>query len=204
MKKILSAFAFAALIGLSAAHAEIATGKAAPDHTFTDIKGVEHSINGFKGKTVVLEWHNPGCPFVKKFYDANAMQKTQSTALTDKDVVWVAVNSSAEGKEGYFASDKEAQAWLDKSGFKGTAYVRDASGELGRLYGAKTTPHMFVINKDGVLAYQGAIDSIKSVDAGDIAKADNYVLKALDAVKAGNTPKVTSTEPYGCGVKYKK
>ena len=191
---------FGLMIG--SAHAAVEVGSPAPDFKFKDISGAEHSIAGFKGKTVVLEWTNPGCPFVKKFYNAGEMQRVQSEARKDKNVVWVSVNSSAEGKEG-FVTDAEAKKYIADNKAHQTAYVRDPSGEFGKLYGAKTTPHMFVINKDGVVVYQGAIDSIKSFDADDIRKADNYVLKTLTALKDGKKVEPSSTESYGCSVKYK-
>ena len=202
MKKILLALAFAGVLLTGAARAEVETGKAAPDFSFTDSSGAAHKLSDFKGKTVVLEWTNPGCPFVKKFYGAKAMQKFQTTKFKGLDIVWVAINSSAKGKEGFLENDADAQKWTKENGFNGTYYTRDVTGVIGKAYGAKTTPHMFVIDKDGVLQYQGAIDSIKSPDAADITKADNYVLSALKALSEGAKPAVTSSEPYGCGVKY--
>lgn len=203
MKKIFTALCFAAMLAAgAAAHAEVQIGKPAPDITFKDVKGVERSIKGLQGQTVVLEWSNPGCPFVHKFYDSGMMQKFQQTQYKNLPITWIAINSSAEGKEGYFATDAEAQKWLDKEKFAGAAYVRDPSGAFGKLYGAKATPHMFVISAKGDMVYQGAIDNIKSADATDIAKADNFVLKALQGLAEGRTPEVTSTDPYGCSVKY--
>lgn len=204
MKKLILALTVCAALAAPAARADVEVGKAAPDITFTDIKGASHSIAGFKGKTVILEWSNPGCPFVKKFYDGGDMPKIQAEALamTDLNPVWIAVNSSANGKEGHLADNAAAQKWVDDNKFAGIAYVRDESGAFGKLYGAKTTPHMFVINKDGNVVYQGAIDSIKSADQADIAKADNYVLAALNALAKGEAVKTTSTPPYGCSVKY--
>jgi peroxiredoxin len=202
MKKFLAALTVAAAFAVAPAMAEVTIGQPAPDHTFKDINGVEHSIAGFKGKTIVLEWTNPGCPFVQKFYKGGDMQKFQAETLVDTDVVWIAVNSSADGKEGSFATDEEAKKAVEAAGFKGTAYVRDPSGAFGKLYGAKTTPHMFVIDTKGNVAYAGAYDSIKSADGADIAKAENYVDSALNALAAGEMPETTSTEPYGCGVKY--
>lgn len=200
MKKILAA-AFIAF-GLLAGHASAAeNGKVAPDYTFKDIEGNEHTISKFKGKTVVLEWTNPGCPFVKKFYEANEMQRVQQEALKDSNVVWFSINSSAKGKEG-FLDEAGAKKYIADHKTHATAYVLDPTGAFGKLYGAKTTPHLFVIDKEGKLAYQGAIDSIKGFDPADIAKADNYVLKTLAALKEGKLPEVTSSEPYGCSVKY--
>lgn len=206
MKKL---FAMLALtLGLSfglaagSASAAVEIGKTAPDYGFTDITGESHSIAGFNGKTVVLEWHNPGCPFVQKFYNAGEMQRVQAEAQKDSDVVWITVNSSAEGKQGYLTKEDAAKLIAEQKAVP-TAYVLDYNGEFGKLYGAKTTPHMYVIDKDGNLAYQGAIDSIKSADSDDIAKAKNYVMAALAALKKGEKPATTSTEAYGCGVKYK-
>jgi peroxiredoxin len=201
MKSLFTVLAVAALLFTSVAHADIETGKAAPDYTFKDIAGAEHSIAKFKGKTVILEWTNPGCPFVKKFYDHGDMPKIQEKALANPDTVWISINSSAEGKEGHLTNESAAK-WVADNSSKTNAYVLDPTGAFGKLYGAKTTPHMYVINKEGTLVYQGAIDSIKSADAADIAKANNYVLKALDALNAGSTPEVGSTASYGCSVKY--
>jgi len=202
MKKL---FAILALIGFMAtgpSYAEVQIGKPAPDISFKDIKGNDYSIKGLQGKTVVLEWSNPGCPFVHKFYDSGMMQKFQQTQYKNLPIVWIAINSSAEGKEGYFATDAEAQKWVDEQKFAGAAYVRDPSGAFGKLYGAKTTPHMFIISAKGDVVYQGAIDNIKSVEATDINKADNFVLKGLQDLAEGRTPQVTSTDSYGCSVKY--
>jgi peroxiredoxin len=201
MKTILTALALVGFLLAAPAHAAVEVGKPAPDFKFTDINGNAHSISGFKGKTVVLEWTNPGCPFVVKFYKNGDMPKFQEQALADPNVVWVSINSSARGKEGSLTVD-EAKKLVTEKGIKSSAYVLDPSGEFGKLYGAKTTPHMFVMDKDGIVQYQGAIDSIKSFDSEDISKADNYVLNALEALAAGKTPAVTSTESYGCSVKY--
>jgi thioredoxin-related protein len=173
-----------------------------PATSFSDITGQAHTLADFKGKVVVLEWTNPNCPFVKKFYSKGDMPRIQAANLAKGDVVWIAINSSAEGKEGYFASDAQAQKIMVKEGFKGTAYVRDPSGALGKQFGAKTTPHMFVLDKAGKIAYQGAIDSVKSFDQADIAGATNYVSDAVDALLAGKPVKTASTESYGCSVKY--
>ncbi|HEY1096396.1 MAG TPA: redoxin domain-containing protein [Alphaproteobacteria bacterium] len=201
-----TALALALIGGLlgfqSAAHAQVTVGKPAPDYSFTDIKGLSHSISGYKGKIIVLEWTNPGCPFVKKYYSQGDMQKLQALYTKDPGIVWIAINSSAAGKEGYAASDADAQKWATESKFVGTAYVRDPEGKFGRLYGAKTTPHMFVIDKDGNVAYQGAIDNLATPDPADIPKAENYVAKAIFAVRAGQKPLTINTPPYGCGVKY--
>lgn len=177
-------------------------GDTIPATSFADITGKTHNLADFKGKIVVLEWTNPNCPFVKKFYDKGDMPRIQTENLAKNNVVWIAINSSAEGKEGFFADNAQAQKIVAEKGFKGTAYVRDPSGALGKQFGAKTTPHMFVIDATGKLAYQGAIDSVKSFDQADIAKATNYVSAAVDALLAGKAVETASTESYGCSVKY--
>jgi len=208
MKKLLSVFAFVALMATGAvpsvARAEIAIGKPAPDYTFKDIKGREYDLKKLtdSGQTVVLEWTNPSCPFVHKFYDSGRMQVFQQTQYKNLPITWITVNSSATGKEGYFESDADAQKWVDDNHFHGTAYVRDPSGAFGKLYGAKATPHMFIIGKNGNLLYQGAIDNIPSADKTDIDKAENFVLKGLQGLAEGRTPEITSTQAYGCAVKY--
>jgi peroxiredoxin len=187
------------------AHAQTApviVGETAPDYTFTDINGKQHSISGLKGKMVVLEWTNPGCPFVKKYYSKGDMQTLQANSTKAGDTVWIAVNSSGDGKEGYLASDADFKKLIAEQKSHATYYVRDPKGTFGKLYGAKTTPHMFVIDKNGVLAYQGAIDNIKSPDQADIAKATPYVTDALNALRKGDKVAMTTTQSYGCGVKY--
>ena len=150
------------------------------------------------------EWVNPECPFVVKHYDRSGnFQGLQKTATAD-GVVWLLINSANSSKpnvQGDYSPEK-VDAWMVKNSVAATAYLRDQAGDVGRLYGAKTTPHMFVINPAGVLVYDGAIDSIRSANAADIGKAENYVTAALAAVKAGTMPARTITEPYGCSVKY--
>lgn len=180
-----------------------AAGSAAPD--FTDAitaSGETISLSDFEGKTVVMEWTNHDCPFVKKHYaePVKNMQTLQGDA-TANDVVWVQVISSAEGKQGYLEA-ADALAKNTERGAAASYTILDAAGTLGKAYDAKTTPHMYVINGAGTLAYAGAIDSIRSAKVGDIAKATNYVTAALDAVTAGEMPEVTSAKPYGCSVKY--
>ncbi|MFZ2586766.1 MAG: redoxin family protein [Alphaproteobacteria bacterium] len=183
--------------------AAIKVGDVLPaDVAFTDHVGKTHTFGDFRGKPLVLEWTNPGCPFVRKFYDAKAMQGFQKDTVA-KGVTWLAVNSSAEGKEGYLTI-KDAPATVAKESFAGTAYVLDGANgsKLGRLLDAKTTPTMVVADKDGKVVYKGAIDSIPSFSAGDIAKAENYALAAVDAVLKGEAPATTETRSYGCSVKY--
>jgi len=166
----------------------------APTFTAMDTHGNEHSLKDFRGKYVVLEWINDGCPFVKKFYKAGKMQELQKT-YADKGVVWLSIASSAPGKQGHYDADGWNKIIKDWN-IKATALLMDESGEIGRAYNAKTTPHIFIINPDGKLIYHGAIDSIRSADTADVEKAENYVQKVLDAAL------LKETRPYGCSVKY--
>lgn len=172
----------------------------APDFRLKDSNGNEHSLSDFAGKTVVLEWINYDCPFVKKHYDSKNMQSLQEK-YSQKGVIWLAICSSAKGKQGHFSND-EINKRSKEYNTKFTAYLIDENGKIGKMYGAKTTPHMYVINSDGILVYAGAIDDIKSTDAKDIDKATNYVAKALDEVLSGKKVTNKSTTPYGCSVKY--
>lgn len=194
--------AVAGILLATGAVAAPAIGKPAPDFKALDaVTGKPVALADLKGKTVVLEWTNPECPFVKKFYSAGKMQQLQADAVKD-GVVWVSVNSSAKGKEGYLADAAAAKAAIATAGAKQSHYLLDAEGTIGHAYGAKTTPHMFVIDKEGTLVYMGAIDDIESADAADIAKANNYVTAALTALKEGKPVKTPSTKSYGCFVKY--
>jgi hypothetical protein len=195
----LSALVFAAVA--PSAHATAATGQPAPDFTLTDIDGQSHSLADYKGKVVVLEWNNPDCPIVHKHYDSGNIPKLQHAAQAD-GVVWLLINSGAAGEQGADYSADQIKAWLQQRNSAPNAYLRDPSGRVGHLYGAKTTPHLFVINADGILVYQGAIDSIRSADPDDIPRAQNYVAAALAAVKAGQPVAKANTQPYGCNVKY--
>ncbi|KKO44534.1 alkyl hydroperoxide reductase [Arsukibacterium ikkense] len=174
-------------------------GKPAPDFTVKDANGQSHSLQDFAGKNVVLEWTNHDCPFVVKHYTGN-MQQLQ-TELTGQDVVWLSVISSAPGKQGHISSAKSAELTSSRNASP-TAVLFDESGAMGKAYDAKTTPHMYVIDKAGVLQYMGGIDSIPSAKAEDIAKATPYFANAAKAVLAGNTPDPAVTRPYGCSVKY--
>jgi len=176
-------------------------GQSAPAFSVKDIAGHTQSLAKYKGKIVVLEWNNPGCPFVKKHYGSGNMQALQQYAKS-KGVVWLTINSGAPGKQGYMdavsAKDKIAEV-----GGHEAAYILDPEGTLGQLYGAKTTPHMFVIDKQGNLAYVGAIDDAPTPDPADTKTAHNYVKAAIDALKAGKPVAVAQTKSYGCSVKYK-
>jgi len=175
-------------------------GQPAPDFTLPSSQGNPVTLSSFKGKYVVLEWTNHECPFVRKHYDSGNMQKLQKT-YTDKGVIWLTINSSAEGKEGYVtAKQAEDNRASDKS--NATAVLLDPEGKVGHLYQAKTTPHMFVINPAGQVVYMGAIDNRPTVDQADIAGAKNYVALALDQVMAGKPVAESATKPYGCSVKY--
>lgn len=175
-------------------------GKPAPAFTLTDSNGKKHSISDFKGKYVVLEWVNYDCPFVKKHYDSSNMQKLQKE-FTDKGVVWLSINSSATGKQGHFEASK-INALIKEKGAHPTAYLIDTDGQVGRLYGAKTTPHMYIINPNGELIYNGAIDDKASANPDDIAGSKNFVRAGLQEALAGKAVTVSASQPYGCSVKY--
>lgn len=203
MKKLITFFGLMLMItgiNVNAVLAGQATNSAAPNFTLVDTNGESHSLSDFKGKYVVLEWVNYDCPFVKKHYSEGNMQGLQKT-LTAEGVIWLSINSSAKGKQGAFSAS-EVNKLIQEKGAMPTAYLLDTDGKVGKLYGAKTTPHMFIINPEGALIYQGAIDSIPSFDVADIAKADNYVLKAISEAKSGQPILNSSTQPYGCSVKY--
>jgi peroxiredoxin len=175
-------------------------GSQAPNFRVADANGQPVTLDQFKGKTVVLEWNNPGCPYVKKHYESGNMQKTQAAA-TAGGVVWLTINSSAEGKQGSM-TPAEAKAFTASQRSRGTAYLLDPQGVVGRPYGAKTTPHMYVVNADGTLVYNGGIDDKPSSDQEDIPGARNHVLAALSELKAGKPVSVPKSRPYGCSVKY--
>ncbi|MFM8654321.1 MAG: redoxin domain-containing protein [Verrucomicrobiota bacterium] len=175
-------------------------GEAAPEFTLTDSKGTSHKLSDFRGKLVVLEWLNHECPFVKKHYTGGDMQKLQKE-YTAKGVVWLSIISSAPGKPGH-RTGPQADVDTKDNDAAPTAVLLDPAGEVGQKYGAKTTPEMFVIDKEGKIIYAGAIDSIKSTDSADIAKAENHVRQALDAALAGTPVPTPKTTPYGCSVKY--
>ncbi len=176
-------------------------GEPAPAFTLTDINGTSRSLAEFKGKTVVLEWVNPECPFVVKHYEKSGNLPATQQAATSDGVVWLQINSAAAGKQGDFDPAK-VKTWQESNKVAATAYLRDSDGKVGKAYGAKTTPHIFVINPEGTLVYNGGIDSIRSTNPADIEKAENYAKAALASVKAGKPVEKANTEPYGCSVKY--
>lgn len=193
-----------ALLALLASLSSFAleTGKAAPDFTLKSAgtKDGEIKLSSFKGKVVVLEWLNHGCPFVRKHYDSGNMQALQ-TKYVSKNVIWLSVISSAEGKQGYVdAVGARADMVKNKSG--ATNVLLDPTGKVGTLYGAKTTPHMYVIDKEGTLVYQGAIDDKPDTDKESVIGAKNYVSEALDLVLDGKKVTHATTKSYGCAVKY--
>ncbi|MEI8294156.1 MAG: thioredoxin family protein [bacterium] len=181
-------------------HADAEIGKLAPDFTLPSCESQNVSLSDYKGKIVVLEWTNHGCPFVAKHYNSGNMQKLQTDA-TAKGVIWLSICSSAPGKQGH-ATPSEAQKSCVENKSAATAYLIDESGVTGRAYGAKRTPEMFVINADGIVVYHGAIDDIKSVDPADIAKAKNFIAVAIQETLDGKPVTVPETEAYGCSIKY--
>ena len=175
-------------------------GDAAPGFSEVNTAGKAVSLADFKGKTVVLEWTNNGCPFVQKHYNSKNMQNTQAAATAD-GVVWLSVISSKPGAQGNVTPAQADKLTTDR-GAKPTHVLLDPDGSMGRAYGAKTTPHIYIITPDGKIAYNGAIDSIQSNRVEDIPKATNYVTAALANLEAGKAPDPALTVPYGCDVKY--
>lgn len=175
-------------------------GSPAPNFKLVDHTGKTHSLSDYKGKIVVLEWINFNCPFVKKHYNTGNMPSLQKT-YGDKGVVWLSICSSADGKQGNLAKDEISKRISDYKAVP-TAYLIDANGVAGRSYGATCTPDMFIVGKDGVLIYSGAIDDKNSADEGDVKTAKNFVKSALDEALAGKPVSVSSSQAYGCGVKY--
>lgn len=193
-----TALVLATIIGtvLAAPH----PGQPAPEFTLTDSNGQSHKLSDFKGKFVVLEWLNHGCPFIKKHYGSGNMQKLQKE-YTGKGVVWLSIVSSAPGKQGHMTPEETNKA-KEESGSAATAVLIDEDGSVGHLYDAKTTPHMFVVDPQGTLIYMGAIDSDRSPDPAGIEGAKNYVKQALDEAMAGKPVSEPTTTAYGCGIKY--
>ena len=187
-----------AMLG-SAPAGGVEVGKPAPNFTATDSNGKNLSLSDFKGKIVVLEWTNPDCPYVRSHYQGN-MQALQKT-YTEKGVVWLTVDSSRPGSQGSMTAD-QANALIKSTQSHQTRFLLDADGAVGKLYEARTTPHMFVIDQQGVLRYDGAIDAARSSRAADHRPEDSYVAKAIEAILAGKEIETTKTQPYGCAVKY--
>jgi peroxiredoxin len=189
---------------LTATHVALANtvevGKPAPDFKGRDLAGKERTLAEFRGKPVVLEWNNPGCPFVRKHYNSGNMQSLQAD-YTHKGVVWLTVNSTNPQHPDY-APPAAQQNWNDQMHLAATAYLADTSGAVGSLYGARNTPQMFIVDTNGILAYAGAIDDKRSAAVEDVKTAKNYVKQALDELLSGKPVSVANTTPYGCSVKY--
>lgn len=184
--------------------ATAAVGQAAPEFSALDTAGKSHQLSDFKGKLVVLEWTNPGCPFVRKHYSGDASGNMQSLQkeFTGKGVVWLAINSTETGSADYLAPARLA-GWMGEKQAQPSATLMDESGKIGQLYSAKTTPHMYIINPQGVLVYAGSIDSVASARVDDIKTATNYIRQGLSEALAGKAISMANTKPYGCSVKYK-
>jgi len=186
---LLAASAFAATVG-----------QPAPTFAVTDAAGKAVSLADFKGKTVVLEWVNPSCPYVRKHYDSANMQATQKGAV-DKGVVWLAVNSTAQGHYDY-KKPADMVAWMQSQKAAATHALMDSDGKVGRAYGARTTPHLYIVDAKGTLVYAGGIDDKPSSNPADVKTAKNHVNAALADIAAGRAVAQAVTRPYGCSVKY--
>ncbi|MBY0316416.1 MAG: redoxin domain-containing protein [Bdellovibrionales bacterium] len=198
------------LVAAQLAFADAEVGKAAPDFSLSAQDGKTYKLADFKGKYLVLEWFNKDCPYVKKHYGANNMQTIQKKIVGDKEITfdnkkvsaqWLSVISSAPGKQGHLSQD-DAKKEMTTSGMNSTALLLDNDGKMGKAYGAKTTPHVFIVNPNGKVVYAGAIDSDSSSDPATIAKATNYITAAFEDLKAKKNITNASTKPYGCAVKY--
>ena len=187
------------LPAVRAATAEV--GAPAPDFTLTDISGATHRLLDYRGKIVILEWVNPDCPIVHKHYNLSGNIPRLQAKYTSEGVIWLSINSAAPGNEGDYPA-AAVRGWMQLVHWAGTDYLRDPTGAVGHLYGAKTTPHIFIINQDGTLVYAGGIDSIPSADPADIAQATNYVDATMADLDAGRPVAVSHSRPYGCSVKY--
>jgi peroxiredoxin len=201
LSRTLSSVALVTIVTL-AASAQVKVGAPAPAFTATDSHGQAQSLSQYHGKYVVLEWHNQGCPYTRKHYVSGNMQNLQKE-WTAKGVVWFTVISSAPGTQG-FVTPSEENAYVEKMHAVPTAVLLDSDTKIARLYSAKTTPQMIVINPDGNVIYDGAIDSKATPDPDDIRTADNYVNDALTAAMAGKPVTTAFTRPYGCSVKYRE
>jgi len=200
MKRGFAGIVTLVVMALSILVLAVRVGGPAPNFTATDSNGKPHTLSSYRGKFVVLEWHNQGCPYTKKHYDSGNMERLQKE-WTQKGVVWFTVISSAPGTQGYVTAGQEND-YMQRMHAAPTAALLDPTGDLGHLYDAKTTPHMFVINPDGVLIYDGAIDDKPTPDPADIATSRNYVSLALTEAMAGKPVDTPTSRPYGCSVKY--
>ncbi len=200
-KSFLSIGMLVAALAVTVAAYAVRVGEAAPDFTGTDSNGKTHKLSEYRGKYVVLEWTNNGCPFTVKHYESGNMQALQKE-WTGKGVVWLTVLSSAPGNQGYMTAAEE-NAYLSKQKAAPTAALLDPAGAIGHEYEARTTPHMFVIDPSGKLIYVGAIDDHPTTDPGDVKSSKNYISAALTESMAGQPVATSYTRPYGCSVKYK-
>lgn len=196
----LAVAAIAAIAMASPLAAAQKNGALAQDFKLTDINGKTVQLSQFRGRTVVLEWHNPGCPFVAKHYNSGNMQATQKSAR-QQGAVWLTINSGAKGKQGHM-SGPEAKALIAKQDIQSSNYLLDSKGLVGKAYGARTTPHMYIIDDSGTLVYQGGIDDKPTADPADIKTARNHVLAALKEIKSGDKVSIAQSRAYGCSVKY--
>jgi peroxiredoxin len=196
-----AALAIMLIAGMAAAFAA-RVGEPAPDFKSVDSTGKQRHLIDYRGKYVVLEWHNQGCPYTKKHYESGNMQRLQKE-WTAKGVVWFTVISSAPGTQGFVTPSQEND-YVQKMNAVPTAVLMDPGGTLGHLYGAKTTPHMYIIDPQGTLIYNGAIDDHPTPDQSDIARSKNYVSLALEEAMSGKPVADPATRPYGCSVKYKE
>lgn len=196
-----AATVIAALLMTASASAAPEIGMPAPEFSAVNSNGTSVRLSDYRGKTVVLEWTNDGCPYVKKHYSSGNMQALQKEAAA-KSVVWLTIISSAPGAQGYLTGE-QANKLTETRGAAPAAVILDPEGELGHLYDARTTPHLFIVNKDGALVYMGGVDDKATTDVADIMTARNYVREALDRLASGAPIENAVTRPYGCSVKYK-
>jgi peroxiredoxin len=200
MKRLVLGLAAALAVAAAPAFAAVTVGQPAPDFSAPDLSGKAVKLSDYKGKFVVLEWINPECPYVRRHYDSGNMPSLQKE-LAGKDVVWIAVNSSSESS-GEFTPPEGMRKWLASKGAAPSATLIDKDGKVGRLYNARTTPHMYVVDPQGKLVYAGAIDDKRWANAEETKAAKNYVRAALGEAMAGKPVSVSATSPYGCSVKY--
>jgi thiol-disulfide isomerase/thioredoxin len=196
-----SFLAASSLVLATAVHAAPSVGQPAPDFTLRDTAGKPVKLSDFRGKHVVLEWTNPGCPYVRKHYDSGNMPATQVHA-TGKGVVWLSINSTEKSSSDYLEPARLV-AWQNDRKSTPTAMLMDEEGTAGKAYGARTTPHLYIVDPQGKLVYAGGIDSIPSSNPDDIRKATNYVKVGLDEALAGKPLTTAVSRPYGCSIKYK-
>lgn len=201
LSRCIAALACATALIAPAVHAAATVGQPAPAFSLQDTSGRTRTLAEFKGKTVVLEWINPGCPFVRKHYDSANLPGLQQE-FTGKQVVWLAINSTEKAATDYLPA-AELAAWVHARKGAPSAMLMDEEGTVGRAYGARTTPHLYIVNAAGTLVYAGGIDSIASARVGDIKAATNYVRQGLDELQDGKSISQPVTAPYGCTIKYK-